>query len=89
MTTTRPEPIEEQTENSLDAVRAAAAMILGIDKEKITRESRVTEDLNGDDLDRLEIVTEVESRLNVSLSDDVMRFLTIGELVDAVEKERA
>jgi len=65
---------------------AAASLILGRAKGAVvTRESSLELDLGLDSMDRVELITELEQRLGVRISEEqVCRILTVGELIDAI-----
>ena len=51
--------------------------VLGVEKDEITMESNLTDDLNADSLDALDIVTEIEEKLSVKIPDeDFTKFAT-------------
>jgi acyl carrier protein len=68
----------------LELVRTIAADILHVDGDRIVATSRFAEDLGGDDLDMVEIVLELETRLDIALPFDFF-FKTVAELVTAVD----
>lgn len=47
---------------------------------------RLVDDLGGDDLDRIEIVTEIEFDLGIVIPDEAFRFETVSELVELVDQ---
>ena len=60
---------------------------LGVDKEKITRESNFINDLGADSLDLVEMVLEFESNFAIRIPEDQTdKIQTVGEAIDAIEK---
>lgn len=57
------------------------------DKNVITRETRLREDLKVDSLDAAEIILAIEDELEVEIPDELMlNAKTIGEILDYLEK---
>jgi len=56
-------------------------------KEKVTRATRFQEDLNGDSLDTVEFVMELEDAFSVEIPDSMAeKIKTVGDVVDFIEK---
>lgn len=63
--------------------------VLGVEKDEITMESNLTEDLNADSLDALDIVTEIEEKLSVKIPDeDFSKFATVKDIVEYIESNQ-
>jgi acyl carrier protein len=63
---------------------------LGVDKDKITRESNFINDLGADSLDLVEMVMEFESNFGIRIPEDQTdKIQTVGEAIDAIEKATA
>ncbi|MBQ7977186.1 MAG: acyl carrier protein [Clostridia bacterium] len=63
---------------------------LNIDKEIITRDSRIIEDLHTDSLDMVEMLIALEDKYDITVPDeDAKNLETIGKLVDYVENKVA
>ena len=63
--------------------------VLGVEKEEITMESNLTDDLNADSLDALDIVTEIEEKLSVKIPDeDFTKFATVKDIVEYIESNQ-
>lgn len=60
--------------------------ILNVDASKITKESRLVEDLHADSLDAVEIIANLEDEFQLTVSDDQAQTIkTVGDLVDCIE----
>lgn len=56
---------------------------LGIEKQKIKPESKLTEDLGADSLDTVEINQVIEERFNISIPDeDIKKIKTVQDVID-------
>ena len=68
-----------------EKVQAIIAEELGIDKETITMESRLAEDLGADSLDAVELVMALEDEFGVEVDDEAAT--KIKKVSDIVEFE--
>lgn len=60
---------------------------LGVAKEKVTRSSRIQEDLGADSLDVVELVMELEDGLDIEIPDEALeKIKTVGDVMDYAEK---
>jgi acyl carrier protein len=60
---------------------------LGVDKDKITRESNFINDLGADSLDLVEMVMEFESQFGIRIPEDQTdKIQTVGEAIEAIDK---
>lgn len=60
---------------------------LGVEKEKISRDSNFVNDLGADSLDTVELVMELEEEFDVSIPDEVAeKIQTVGEAVEHIKK---
>ena len=60
---------------------------LEIDKEKITMDTHIVDDLGADSLDVVELLMSLEDEYDVTITDDAVRELyTVREVVEFVEK---
>ncbi len=58
---------------------------LNLDKEKVTRESRLQEDLGADSLDAVELIMNIEDEFDIQITDEEATDIkTVGELVDFI-----
>jgi acyl carrier protein len=63
---------------------------LGVEKDKITRESHFINDLGADSLDTVELVMELEEEFDINIPDDVAeKIQTVGEAISHIEKASA
>jgi acyl carrier protein len=62
---------------------------LGVDKDKITRETSFVNDLGADSLDTVELVMELEEEFDISIPDEAAeKIQKVGEAVDFIEKAK-
>jgi len=60
---------------------------LGVDKDKIKKESNFVNDLGADSLDTVELVMELEEEFDINIPDDAAeKIQTVGEAIDHIEK---
>ena len=60
---------------------------LGVDKDKIKRESNFVNDLGADSLDTVELVMELEEEFDINIPDDAAeKIQTVGEAISHIEK---
>jgi acyl carrier protein len=60
---------------------------LGVDKEKIHRESNFVNDLGADSLDTVELVMELEEEFDINIPDEAAeKIQTVGQAIDHIEK---
>jgi len=70
-----------------EKIQAMLAESLNISIEKITPDSKIVEDLGADSLDAVELISRLEDEYNVTVEDeDVENMVTVGDLVNMVEK---
>lgn len=59
---------------------------LGVEKEKIKRESNFVNDLGADSLDTVELVMELEEEFDINIPDDAAeKIQTVGEAISHIE----
>jgi len=59
---------------------------LGVDKDKITRETSFVNDLGADSLDTVELVMELEEEFDISIPDEAAeKIQKVGEAVEFIE----
>ena len=62
---------------------------LGVDKEKITRETSFVSDLGADSLDTVELVMELEEEFDISIPDEkAEKIQKVGEAIDYIEQAK-
>ncbi|MBR6408597.1 MAG: acyl carrier protein [Clostridia bacterium] len=60
---------------------------LGADKNDITMDTNIAEDLNIDSLDMVDLVMSLEEEYGIEIADDqIEEIVTIGDLVAFIEK---
>tara|TARA_B100001750_G_C15027465_1_gene360079 strand:+ start:77 stop:310 length:234 start_codon:yes stop_codon:yes gene_type:complete len=61
---------------------------LGIDKEKITSDSRFIEDLGADSLDTVELIMQFEEDFDIEIPDeDAEKILSVKQAVDYIQNK--
>lgn len=71
----------------LEEVIKAVVDLTGEDREDVTKESRLKEDLIMDSLDKVELVIELEKKYMFLIPDkEVDHIRTIGDLADVIDK---
>lgn len=71
----------------LDKIAGILAEQLGINKSKVTLESRIIEDLGADSLDVVELLMTLEDETGKTIPDEqVTDIKTVGDLVTVLEK---
>ncbi|HEX7132332.1 MAG TPA: acyl carrier protein [Iamia sp.] len=72
----------------LTAVREAAVEVLDCDAEEVTLDANLSETLDADSIDVIEIASTLERQFGVAIEDhEVYDLTTVGELVDLVVKK--
>ncbi|QEG43525.1 acyl carrier protein [Roseimaritima ulvae] len=62
---------------------------LGVEKEKITKDTSFVNDLGADSLDTVELVMELEEEFDISIPDDAAeKIQKVGQAIDFIEKEK-
>jgi acyl carrier protein len=70
-----------------EKVQAIIANELGIDKEKITMESRLAEDLGADSLDAVELIMALEDEFGIEVDDEAAtKIKKVSDIVEFLEK---
>ncbi len=63
---------------------------LGVDKDKITRDTHFVNDLGADSLDTVELVMELEEEFDINIPDDAAeKIQTVGEAIDFIAKAQS
>jgi acyl carrier protein len=67
----------------LERIQDVVAKKFKVQKEKVTLQTRLREDLNVDSLDAVELIMELEDSFKIKISDDEAQQLkTIGDIVN-------
>lgn len=62
---------------------------LGCDKEEVTLEAHLNDDLGADSLDAVELIMAIEDAFEINVSDEVAQSLTtVGKIVEFIEGEK-
>ncbi|MCA9125943.1 MAG: acyl carrier protein [Planctomycetales bacterium] len=60
---------------------------LGVEKDKISRDTHFVNDLGADSLDTVELVMELEEEFDISIPEDsAEKIQRVGEAIDYIEK---
>lgn len=71
----------------IEKVKELVAEQLGIEKDTITVESNIIEDLGADSLDTIEMLMTLEDEYGISIPDDkIGQIKTIGQIVELIEE---
>ena len=63
---------------------------LGVEKDKIKRESNFVNDLGADSLDTVELVMEIEDEFDINIPDEsAEKIQTVGEAISHIESSSA
>ena len=72
-----------------ETVRAMIAKQLKADESKITRETRLVEDLKADSANVMVMIMDLEDKFGMMVEDDqIMKMKTVGDVVDYIEKHQ-
>ena len=70
-----------------ETIRGLIAQQLKVDPEKITRESRLMEDLKADSANIMVMIMDLEDQFGITVEDDqIMKMRTVGDVLDYVTK---
>lgn len=62
---------------------------MGVSADDISAETRLKEDLQADSLDTVELVMAAEEKFGVEIEEDaVLSMVTVGDVVDYIEKHQ-
>ena len=74
---------------TFDTVKSMIAKQLKVDESKITRESRLVEDLKADSANVMVMIMDLEDQFGIMVEDDqIMKMKTVGDVVDYIEKHQ-
>lgn len=74
----------------IDKVRDIILEVIDIEREKITPEASLRDDLSADSLASVEIVMAIEDAFKIEIDEQLARSLnTVGELIAAIETMRS
>jgi acyl carrier protein len=73
--------------SKLDDIKDIISEQLGVEKEKITPESKFIDDLGADSLDIVELVMSFEEKFNIEISEtEAEKIQTVQAVLDYLEK---
>ena len=72
-------------EEILTGLKEIIADRLGSDVSNVDMKTTLTEDLQADSLDKVEMIMDAETKYNIEIDDDAsMAFVTVGDVVDYI-----
>lgn len=72
-------------EEVLEGLKEIIADRLGSDVSNVTMATTLSEDLQADSLDKVEMIMDAEAKYNIEIDDDAsMGFETVGDVVDYI-----
>ena len=75
--------------DTFELVKETIIELLGVDKDKVTREARFREELEADSLDIVELIMALEDKMNIEISDeDAQNITTVGATVDYIDASK-
>jgi len=70
-----------------ETIKSLIGEQLKVDPAKITRDSRLMEDLKADSANIMVMIMDLEDRFGITVEDDqIMRMRTVGDVADYIEK---
>jgi len=70
-----------------EKIRSLLAEQMDVEKEQITLETNIVDDLNADSLDVVELMTAMEEEFGIVIADErVHNLRTIGEITEFIEE---
>ncbi|MGR3951701.1 MAG: acyl carrier protein [Chlamydia sp.] len=73
----------------VEKLKKTIAEQLGIDIEKVTEEKSFIEDLNADSLDLTELIMNLETAFDVTISDDqAEKFKTVQDVITFIQSKK-
>ncbi len=73
-----------------ETVAPMIAKQLRVDLEKVTRESRLVEDLKADSANIMVMIMDLEDKFGIMVEDDVIvKMKTVGDVVEYIEAHQA
>ena len=70
-----------------EKIQEMLAESLNLPLEKITLDAKIVDDLGADSLDAVELISRLEDEYNVTVEDDdIENMVTVGDLVNMLEK---
>ena len=72
-------------EEILNGLKEIIADRLGSDVSKVSMATTLSEDLQADSLDKVEMIMDAETKYNIEINDDAaIGFVTVGDVVDYI-----
>ncbi|SDB07832.1 MULTISPECIES: acyl carrier protein [unclassified Butyrivibrio] len=74
---------------TFEEIKELIAEILAVDEDKITKDSKLIDDLGADSLSVVELHMEIEERLGVKIPDEeVANLKTVQDVLTAIEAHK-
>ena len=71
---------------TFEKVRDIIVEELGVDKEEVTLDANLNDDLGADSLDAVELIMAIEDAFEIKVSDEVAQgFKTVAQIVEFIE----
>ena len=73
-----------------ETIKSLIGEQLKVDPAKITRDSRLMEDLKADSANIMVMIMDLEDRFGITVEDDqIMKLKTVGDVADYVQKAKS
>jgi len=76
-----------KSEDIFNQVRDILVYIISVDKNEITREADIKQDLGADSLDGVELLMEIEERFGIDvLDEEAEKIKTVDDICNCIER---
>ena len=80
---------KEELSMVFEKLQGIIVEVLGVEKEEVTLEANLNDDLGADSLDAVELVMAIEDEFEIKVSDEVAQKLqTVQQIVDFIQGEK-
>lgn len=70
-----------------ERIKSLIVQELGVDKDKVTLEARLADDLGADSLDAVELIMAIEEEFDIEVNDEAAQQINqVKDIVEQVEK---
>jgi len=81
--------LEEEKMMVFEKLQKIIVSELGVEKNAVTLEANINDDLGADSLDAVELIMAIEDEFEISVSDEVAQsFKTVQQIVDYIESQK-